>query len=396
MDPGHHTAFLLAILICILLLLLAVSSLIMCYLRKNGFKIKNIKSQRFGRLVKDQATSMTSFAFNAMDSRFSLYSEPKKVQALSLPISMESGNQKGKTPNSHLYLDRLAINMGDDDDEEGLQTSELTSKTIQRISESSGGYTALKRVCSSGASMFATVLEKSSLLKFKAKRRSSSLKSGVGADILMISLESPVGVPPKSAGETQSTSSPRDLSCSSTVLCENSCDQQFTWDTVGLSLLSQQVEHKESCSVPTTLERRPCTLEGESTNQNAQLQSSQLLQPKSWFIFMGNRPVSDGVQLESKELNNVTSLDSGVDITEAPRGNRCRGPEMPQRTFPINEKHLLAESPKETNKEAEALEMDPEQEFHISHQEAARKLNPGYYNRSLWEKREERPLIGVN
>ncbi|KAM5179853.1 uncharacterized protein ACMZJ9_000489 [Mantella aurantiaca] len=381
MDPGHHTAFLLAILICILLLLLALSALLMCYWRRNGFKITNrTSSMRFGRLARDQATSMTSFTLNALNPKHQLQNGPKESQSFSLPITVDQGNQKSECMTSRFSLDSHIISISDE--EEGTQTS-IVNKSVRKESKVSGRYSALQNMLSSGVSIFSSVLEKSSMFSLKAKRRSSSLKSGVDGDISMIPLESPVHVPSMNVDRFHPAGSKSNLSQSSTLLCENSSDQQFTWDTAGLSILSRPMRHKESFSLPNTLARKT---EEDSSKPNTELRKPECLQPKAWFIFMGSRPVSEGTELD-KELNNVTSLDSGVDVIEPAVRNGFGGINIPKK-------------PTSHDKNQEENDGDEKQdeymELHISHQEAARKLNPKHYSRSLWERREERPLIGVN
>ncbi|XP_040196705.1 uncharacterized protein LOC120929383 [Rana temporaria] len=392
MDPGHHTAFLLAILICILLLLLAVSSLLMCYWRRNGFKMTNrTSSMRFGRLARDQATSMTSFTLNVINPKLHLQNDPKESQAFSLPITVDQSSQKSTSVTSHLSRDSHIMSIGDE--EEGLRTS-IVDKPVQKKSRASEHFSTLQRMLS-GASIFGGVLEKSSMFSLKAKRRSSSLKSGVDVDISMIPLESPVRVS-SNGDQFHAAGSQRDLSRSSTVLCENSSEQQFTWDTAGLSVLSRHSRKKESFSLPNTLERKT---EEDSSKQNTQLGKTDFLQPKAWFIFIGNRPVSEGAQLEN-ELNNVTSLDSGVDVIEPVVRDGFGGFKSAQ--MPISTQDAQCHIPsRRSNENPEEINGDEEKqeeclELHITHQEAARNLNPRHYSRSLWEKREERPLIGAN
>ncbi|XP_075054104.1 uncharacterized protein LOC142140148 [Mixophyes fleayi] len=383
MDPGHHTAFLLVILICILLLVLAVSALLMCYCRRKGFNIRNQKSSmRFGGLMRDQATSMTSFNWNLTEPKFHIYSGCEESQAYSLPITADRSSQRGKHLSSHLFLDSHILSISDND--EGSQTSQWLNKSVRKKSESSGLYSGLQ--C-----MLSSVLERRSVFSLKAKRRSSSLKSGIDSDMLMVPLESPVHL----------SSLPRDLSRSSTVLCENSSEQQFTWDTAGLSILSSHTSHKESCSVPSTLQRKPCNSEEDSRNMSiVQQQKPDCLQPKAWFVSFRNRPKSDGAQLEDKDLNNVTSLDSGVDVIEAQLRTGCDDLNNVQKSTSVGETEshvsISLQQHSELNREYEIQVQGECKELYISHQEAARKLNPGHYGRSVWEKREERPLIGVN
>ncbi|XP_072275138.1 uncharacterized protein [Pyxicephalus adspersus] len=393
MDSVHHTAFLLAILICILLLLLALSSLLMCYWRRHGFIIKNRKSSRFGRLVRDQATSMTSFTLNAINTKLQ-HNDPKESQAFSLPITVDQSSKKCKRVTSNLslpYINSHVLNICDE--EKGSQTL-LINKFIPKKSEASEHYSTLQHILSSGASFLGSGLEKSSMFNLKAKRRSSSLKSGVNVDIAMIPLESPVYE--SSMNDQFQPTGSSDLSRSSTLLCENSSDQQFTWDTASISILNRLEKNKESFSLPNTLERK---IEDDSHKENTQLGKLEIIQPKSWFICLGNRPLSEGAQPE-KELNNVTSLDSGVDIIEPAVRNGFGGHKVPR--IPISthdtDCHVPSRSPKENPEENDVDDekQDKCRELHISHQEAARTLNPTHYSRSLWEKREERPLIGVN
>lgn len=350
-------------------------------------------SMRFGRLARDQATSMTSFTLNVINPKCHLQNDPKESQAFTMPITVDRSSQKSTSLTSHLSRDSHIISISDEED--GSRTSKV-DKPVRKKSKASEHYSTLQRMLS-GASIFGSVLEKSSMFSLEDKRRSSSLKSGVDADISMIPLESPVHVSSSKNGDQfQPAGSHRDLSRSSTLLCENSSEQQFTWDTAGLSILSRHVRKKESFSLPNTLERKP---EEDSSKQNTQLGKPDFLQPKAWFIFMGNRPVSEGAQLEN-ELNNVTSLDSGVDVIEPAVRNGFGGFKVAQ--MPIStqdaECHIPSrrsnENPEENNGDDE--KQDECLELHITHQEAARNLNPRHYSRSLWEKREERPLIGVN
>lgn len=350
-------------------------------------------SMRFGRLARDQATSMTSFTLNVINPKLHQQNDPKESQAFSLPITVDQSSQKSTSvTSSHLSRDSHIMSIGDE--EEGFRTS-IVDKPVQKKSRASEHYSTLQRMLS-GASIFGGVFEKSSMFSLKAKRRSSSLKSGVDEDISMIPLESPVRVSSKNGDQFQTAGSQRDLSRSSTVLCENSSEQQFTWDTAGLSVLSRHARKKESFSLPNTLERKT---EEDSSKQNTQLGKTDFLQPKAWFIFIGNRPVSEGAQLEN-ELNNVTSLDSGVDVIEPVVRDGFGGfksAQMPNSTQDA-QCHIPSrrsnENPEEINGDEE--KQDECLELHITHREAARNLNPRHYSRSLWEKREERPLIGAN
>ncbi|KAG8585389.1 hypothetical protein GDO81_005010 [Engystomops pustulosus] len=380
MDPGHHTAYLLAILICILLLLLAVSVLLMCYFRRIGFNIIKRKSSiRLESAMRDQSTSMTNCAWNFVDQKPPIYTDLNDPQPTSFLISVD----RSKHPTSPLSLDSHIVYISDD--EEGTRTSGLHGKSQRKKSNTS----ALKLMLSSGASILGSVLERSSMFNLKAKRRSSSLKSGINTDILMV----PLDVSCLDTREFQATNLPANMSRSSTLLCDNSCDQQFTWDTAGLSVQSIHLTQKESCAGEREQE------EGPNKKAMVQFRNPESLQPKSWFVSIENRPVSDGVQLNNegrKELNNVASLDSGVDTTEGLLRPGSGGFNVIPKVLSTHgsENYVPFGSSKESNRGEETHEDNPN--LHMTHQEAARKLNPGYSGRSLWEKREERPLIGVN
>ncbi|KAM3936168.1 uncharacterized protein RB166_003286 [Leptodactylus fuscus] len=384
MDPGHHSAYLLAILICILLLLLAAFAILMCYLRRKGFtKSKRISSMR------DQSTSMTSFAWNYMDSKVPIYNNPHTI---SIAVDIHK-----ITPSLSLDSHILCIS----DEDEGTLGSSLDSKSGRKKSDSSGQYSAFKYMLSSGASFLGSVLEKSSLFSLKSKRRSSSLKSGIDGEVLMVPLESPVHV--SSANAFQAATLPPNLSRSSTLLCEDSCDQQFTWNTACLSTQSENITQKDPSLVPSAIEKEPYNTEDKSvTKELVQVPYSDCLEPKSWFVPIGNRPVSDGAKLEKKELNNVTSLDSGVDTTELLLRPGSGGLNTMPKVLPTqgSATYIPLSSTKANSSRDDVQEEEETREdgskLYITHQEAARKLNSGYPGRSLWERREERPLIGVN
>ncbi|XP_056416381.1 uncharacterized protein LOC130357677 [Hyla sarda] len=382
-------------------MLLAASALLLCYLRRNGFKITNMKSSvRTGAAMRNQSTSMTSFAWNFSDLKPPIYSDLHDPQAMALPITVDRSKQPPPplSPDSHmLYIS---------DEEEGNQTSRLDSRSVKKKSDTSGQYSALQYMLSSGASLLGSMLEKSTMFNLKAKRRSSSLKSGINMDILMVPLESPVHVSTLDARASPKVSLPTNLSRSSTLLCENSCDQQFTWDTVGLSIQSNHITQKETGFVISDLKKKPYDPEERATIRNkVQIQNPDYTLPKAWFVSIRDRPVSDGVQLEKKELNNVASLDSGVDTAEGLLRPGSGGyNSVPKVLTDGTENYVLPNTPKEhsnasnSQEEMQAVEGANEERhnLYITHQEAARKLNPGYSGRSLWEKREERPLIGVN
>lgn len=374
------------------------------YYRRNGFNITNRKSSmRLGTAMRHQSTSMTSFTCNFTDPRIPIYYDLNDPQAMPLPLTVD----RTKQTTSPLSLDSHMLSISDD--EEGVQTLDLDSKSMRRKTDHSGQYSALKNMLFSGASILSSVLEKSSMFNLKAKRRSSSLKSGINTDILMIPLESPVHVSSLADEAFQAASLPINLSRSSTLLCANSCEQQFTWDTAGLSIQSDHITQKERCHVPSALERKPYVPEEEEEEGLLKKDKVQLrnpdLQPKAWFVSIENRPVSDGVQLEKKQLNNVASLDSGVDTTEVllrpGSGGLNTIPKVLSRHG--SENYVPLCSFKEDSKASDREEMQEAEEakedshkLYITHQEAARKLNSGYSGKSLWERREERPLIGVN
>ncbi|KAM8977562.1 uncharacterized protein RCH25_046642 [Pelodytes ibericus] len=394
MDPGHHTAFLLVILVCILLLILAFAGLMMCFWRKKYFKFLNWKSnRRVCGLMKDQATSMTSVSANANNLKPLIYNGPRTSQTIvSIPLTAELSFEK----ESHVLV------LSEEDNQS--QASKLVNTSVgEKMAKDR--YSVLSAMLTSGASVFGSMLEMGSMFNMKAKRRSSSMKSGVDSDIMLMPMESPVKTTCSANGPFRATSLPRDLS-RSTVLCENSSDQQFTWNTAGLSVLSSYAGHKESSSVPGTLERKTrvseaheCWRESSAAEQNP---ACSLL-PKTYFPFYQHRPFSDCAQDAKRELNNVTSLDSGLDIIVAPAQQEGRGlnkSEIGLKPFcghPITLTGPNGERQESSNKNIyDAGQVQEEGiELNISHQEAAKKLNAGHYGRSLWEKREERPLIGI-
>ncbi|KAM4045489.1 uncharacterized protein ACNLHF_009338 [Anomaloglossus baeobatrachus] len=395
MDPGHHTVFLLAILVCILLLLLAASALLVCYFRRNGFNMPKRKSARLGTATRDQSTSMNSISLNFLDPKFCIYSDLNDPKEMSLPTT----GDRSKQPTSPLSLESYKLSISND--EEGTQTSGLGDRSVRKKNNMLGQYSALKYMLSSGASILGSVLERSSMFSLKGRRRSSSLKSGINSDIVMIPLESPVQVSSLAAGAFQAASIPTYLSRKSTLLCENSSDQQFTWDTTDLSIQSDHINPKETSLV----NNPPTPEEGAIEQASIQLRNPGFLQPKAWFVSFGNRPVSDGVQLEKKELNNVTSLDSGVDTAEVLLRPGFGGLSIIPKVLstpdtenyvPISSSqgHLKSSYVGEQMQEVE--EAEDCNKLYITHQEAARKLNLGCSGRSLWEKREERPLLGFN
>ncbi|KAM4702058.1 uncharacterized protein O3C94_002998 [Discoglossus pictus] len=401
MDPGHHTAFLLAILLCVFLLLLVVSAMFLCYWRGKCFNVKQGGSLiRLQGLRKDQATSMTSFPLNMIDPKPLTYAGSRtSTSVISMPTMVDQGCQKSTLVSSCLSLESQILDMSE---EECLQTgcaSDLVNKSTNETSRTEK-ISTINYILLSGSSMLGSVLEKSSAFGQKLKRRCSSMKSGLDPDILMVPMESPVQLSSSSAQQYRVASLPRKLS--SFPMCENSNDQQFTWNTELLELNSHD-GHVESLSVPTTLERRSHTSEeNELNNQNLR---KPFLQPKSWFVSFGNRPRSLGAQVGTQEINNVTSLDSGVDIIEVPVRQEYSSSERGYGTkqFCRSADQKMLKSPQKIKNKAtveHAIQMtepyEENQELEITHQEAARKLNEGHYTRSLWQKREERPLLWVN
>ncbi|KAM4796054.1 uncharacterized protein WCC33_001169 [Rhinophrynus dorsalis] len=403
MDPGHHTAFLLAILVCIILLLLTGSALLVCYCRRKYLKAKNWSlSMRKQGLKRDQATSMTSFTLNIIEQKPITYNAPKTLQSSpSLPIIVDKNYQKSTLLSSCLSLESPTVVMSDEED--CSRKSELVKTSIKNKRETTGRSSAIYCAFSSGASVLSSLLDKSSMFSLKAKRRSSSMKSGLDPDILLVPIASPVQAASSSAGQLQAASLPRKLS-HSTLLCDNSNNQEFTWNTAGVSILSNHAGHKESLSVPGTLERKSYISEEKDSSRQDLVQLRKppfYLQPKAWFVSFGNRPLSDGAQVGSEELANVTSLDSGVDIIEVPMRKESGGyiKNLTKATCvsKMND-HLTVRSPNGQKPETESYKADQlhEVELSISHREAARKLNEEYHGRSLWQKWEDRPLMGVN
>ncbi|KAG8452624.1 hypothetical protein GDO86_004418 [Hymenochirus boettgeri] len=365
MDPGHHTEFLLAILICVLLLLLILPFLLVCYCRVKCFKGNKWRMTRISQgLVKDQSTSMTGFTIPVTDSKSLVYhSHSISKDCCLIPSKMNQSCKHTSLLSSSLSVDQT-LNTDEDFCSDNVDTVNTFAKDRQRLST---------------LSAFSNFLE-NSLFISRSKRCSSSLKSGLDPDILMAPLDSPAKETTLATGSFQAISIPIDLDQSS-VLCDNS-GQQFTWDTMGQSNLSNHPGHKESFSVPGTLDRISSVSKAKDSSEQdiVQLRKPTFpLQPKAWFVSIGNRPLSDGFQVVNLDLNTVTSLDSGVDIIEIPTKL-----EFKNNTIKDRKLDHVNQSPEEENI------------FHISHQEAAQKLNNGYNSRSLWQKREERPLIGAN
>eukprot|EP00079_Xenopus_tropicalis_P010649 XP_002935697.1 PREDICTED: uncharacterized protein LOC100490651 isoform X1 [Xenopus tropicalis] len=398
MDSGHHTPYLLAILLCILLLLVALSTLLVCYWRKKCFKNKKWKIPKKTRgLVKDQATSMTSFTLHVTDPKSHIYRGQNISNVCpSFPLMVDHSCQKPSRPSSFLSLDGQSLGVNEDF---CLNTLDPTvgenGKAVQQSS-------VLHYAMSSGASLLSSILD-NSLYVLKSKRRSSSLKSGLDPETLMVPLESPVKET-SSSGTSQfrALSLPRDLD-RSTLLCDNSVDQQFTWDTLGLSNLSHPAGHKESISVPGTLERNAHSSEDPKKQDFLQLQKPFPIQPMAWFVSFGNRPFSGGFQVGKVDINNVTSLDSGVDIIEIPVRKECDGlfKSDPSKTSCSGrmESCTTRQEPQEITDHRETnvhINKPLGNRVHISHQEAARRVNGEYCGKSPWQKREDRPLIGIN
>ncbi|CAH2224643.1 Hypothetical predicted protein [Pelobates cultripes] len=400
MDPGHHTAFLLAILVCILLLILAVSALLACYWRYKCSIFPSWKStMRIQKPMKDHATSMTSFTLNAMDPKQIIYNGPRTPQtSVMIPSMVDQPCEKENLIASCLSIDSHIVALCDED--ECSEASELANLSGVKEKSATDRYSSFQCMLSSRASIFSSMLEIGSMLSMKLGRRSSSLKSGVDVDIMLGPLESPVKVASSGTGQHRASSLPRDPN-RSTILCENSADQSFTWNTAGLSILSHHAGYKESFSVPGTLQRKACVsvLNQSSGDYGVKFRNPDCpLQPKTFPMLFGNRPLSDGAQISNGELENVTSLDSGVDIVAMPMRPECGTPvknetDLKYTGGPGNSETLTLEEVIKRNQVCGAEQNCIEdKELVISHQEAARKLN----GRTLWQKREERPLIGIS
>ncbi|XP_029450972.1 protein FAM171B-like [Rhinatrema bivittatum] len=440
MDSRHHAMFLLVILVGTVLLLLAASVLFICYCRKKCLKTK--KSQRvslnLNALTKNQATSMTgvSLILSAPPSltfkghqTFKYSPSPVKEDlvhgeegyVILCPSSENQIAQKSATscPGQQSWhnAEKIPINLL----EQGDQTS------------------VLQYMSSPSVSLMESILGPGRDVEFgpfcvKDRMCSSSMKSSADVNFVFVPMESPI---PNASliGHSSTSSLPRDLE-DCLAGSESLDDQQYSWSSAtlintliqnsvqgqpnGLMAMNHDGEHVESLSMPSTLKRpsfATVNLEGKTAGKSlTQLpKSAGLLQPMAWFISLANGPFSDGAPVGKKDLNNITSLDSGVDVIElqvrqdseevvkkgVDPGEFIRG--LRSQEDPSGSEwdasRLVIEEGNGNIRLMGGLGRDQSgTELQIAHKEAAMKLNEAHRRskRSLWQKREERPLMGIN
>ncbi|KAJ1159631.1 hypothetical protein NDU88_000137 [Pleurodeles waltl] len=264
-----------------------------------------------------------------------------------------------------------------------------------------------------------------------SKRRSSSMKSQLDSDLLQTPQESTI---PDATSFTDMRPARPEGHCS--VRSPTRSPVQFLWRSStstlsrnsllqlsqqsGISDTPNQNRCTESVSVPGTLRASSMTavnLEGNSLTGPSLLhvpKTYDMLSPKAWFIFLGKSNFADSARVCKKNINNVTSLDSGVDILElqlrqeqninkgsvrkaAPQQGILEHSRTPEERCSVEVEELHCSGPIENSHTKILEEKEPRFEVHISHTEAALKLNEVHYGnkRSQWQKREERPLIGI-
>ncbi|XP_014345883.2 protein FAM171B-like [Latimeria chalumnae] len=185
----------------------------------------------------------------------------------------------------------------------------------------------------------------------------------------------------------------------------------------------------ESVSVPGTLDR-PASfnkvnteVQGFSEQSLVQFPKVNLLaEPMAWFIPLETKPFSGKLQYKKKQPNNVASVDSGVDVIET--NARQEGKHVQRYVQTIADtKQLNPEGAIGLSQQDKRMSTDCTEKEHVfltdedgsgwvaldecdregnrvhrAHMEAAIKLGWGQYGnkRSLWQRREERPLIAIN
>ncbi|XP_078515022.1 protein FAM171A1-like [Lissotriton helveticus] len=442
MASAHHTAFLLAILIGILLLLFVACLFFICYCRKKCFQMRHPERKRrmlSGR-TKEQTTSMTGVDVNFLDPPGLSFYVPQTPQispvfSWSLPKSVIS--QRVDHGTSCTTLENWA-------------TLQSKKGAVSQQARLSSGLPLVERqecehICrdSTTYSLFSScpTLMESSLRNDQeqecpqgeqtcSKRHNSSMNSQLDSALLQTPQESTIpddtsldGMrPTRQEGHCSVLSERSPLHClwrsTTSILSRNSLlriSQQSR-----LADIPNQNRCTESEPVPGTPRASSMTavnLEGNSlTGQSAVHlpKTRDLLSPKAWFIFLGNGPLTDSARSCKKNINNVTSLDSGVDILELQLRQEqninkgCAGMLVPQQgtlehsrtsearcSFEVEELHCSGPIDNSDTKKME--EKEPGFEVQISHTEAVLKLNEVLYEnkRSQWQKIEERPLMGI-
>nr|XP_033791452.1 protein FAM171B-like isoform X2 [Geotrypetes seraphini]XP_033791453.1 protein FAM171B-like isoform X2 [Geotrypetes seraphini]XP_033791454.1 protein FAM171B-like isoform X2 [Geotrypetes seraphini]XP_033791455.1 protein FAM171B-like isoform X2 [Geotrypetes seraphini] len=427
MDSRHHAALLLFILVGTILLLLAASFLLICYFRHKYLKTK--KNQKWALksvvLTKSQATSMTGVSL-VLSSPPSLLHESQAFKNSPFPVKSSLVQMKDDTASLENYI--VQKNAASPP---GWQCWSSSEKSPQNVYEKGNQTSILQYISSPGAFLMDSILGQSKDLEFSPFyvediMHCSSLKSNVDTNFVLVPEESPI---PNISfiNHSRSSSLPRNLG--DCLISEIPGNQQYFWSSStlktllqnsvqgkpnGLMDMSHHGEHMESLSVPNTLKRPPSTastLEGKTARKSLlQLPKTGFLQPRAWFISLANGPFSNGAPIGKQDPNNITSLDSGVDVIEL---QVRQDGEVVRDGVELEVMQHLESYEDATGSEQNVMQLVVEEgdesgslmggeqsgnEQQLAHKEAAMKLNEACYRnkRSLWQKREERPLIGIN
>ncbi|XP_069508917.1 protein FAM171B-like [Ambystoma mexicanum] len=435
MAGAHHTAFLLAILIGILLLLFVACVLLLCYCREQCTHLgrRERKRRMRDRLTKEQATSMTCVSTSFLGPPGLSFYGPQSCQTLPCPLMQSLTSQQEDHETSCNTFENWATQQikPQELDQQAILNSELPPPEKQEC-ESIHDSTSYC-MFSSCPSLMESGLKNG---RPSSRRCSSSMQSQAKSELLPTYPESTI--PSESSLINHMRPTSQQEHCAS--LSEKGIPQYFSWRSSTLTTstlsrtsmqrineqngpieLSNDGRHSESVSVPGTLKRASSAVinleSNSSTGQSlVQLPKPQcLLSPKAWFIFLGNNSLSEGARICKDDVNNVTSLDSGVDIIELQvrpesRNKECGVQDLGQHEGPLEQsltrevncdtaiERLHCSGPVEYPATGRMEEEETGCEQQTAHTEAALKLNQVHYGnkRSLWQKREERPLIGIN
>lgn len=437
MASAHHTAFLLTILIGILLLIFVACLFFICYCREKCFQMRRHERKRMPNgLTKEQTTSMTCVGVNFLDPPGLSFYGPQISRAFSCSLPRSVVSQHADHGTSCTTLENWATVQSKQGalGQQARLSSELPlveRQECEHICRESATY----GLFSSCPSLMENSLrndqeqECSQVEETCSKRRSSSMKSQLGSALLLTPQESTIP-DATSLTDTRPTRQKGHCSVPSQRRSPLHCLWRSSTSTLSrnsLLRISQQsrladIPNQNRCTepVPGTLRVSSMTavnLEGNSLTGQSVVhlpKTRDLLSPKAWFIFLGNGPLADSARICKKNINNVTSLDSGVDILElqlrqeqninkgcvrkpVPQQGTLEHSRTPETRCSFEAEELHCSGPIDNSHTKKMEEKEPGFEVQISHTEAALKLNDVLYKkkRSQWQKREERPLMGI-
>ncbi|XP_039602795.1 uncharacterized protein LOC120524957 isoform X1 [Polypterus senegalus] len=421
MDASQHSTFLIVILVLMLLFLAGVALLLLNHCRQKCLKKRHKEAPSSMKVfLKDQTTSTSNL--RAVLSMLGVQSGVQNRDSQTSPIgaagrraqreSFDGSNEATCTSSTLTSRNQHFESIHAKQEELGPSQELLVDGDCEQSSSvffwkqenEQSLMSGIRRIVGSTLTP-ESILAGQQQLKASTlahlKRLSSSMKSDASPEELPVPVESPVvGV---SQCQNQRTSSlPRDLSYYAAggsrvqLISYEAPDSPYNNQKSSLGGLEEHGQRNfakpylvpafgfpESSSVPSTLSRpRPCAGRVEEGGQTLSEQSllerakaSCFFQPRAWFISWSNAPKVEFLQ----QQEHVGSRDSGVDIFESRHQRQGEIPATGQDGNPSG------------------IHTRPV-ELEISPREAVEKLGTveSGSKRSLWQKREDRPLIVIN